>query len=590
MCGIIGIVSANAIQEQLIESLKKLEYRGYDSAGIATIENGEFLVTKTAGKICELEKKLKTDLHYGNIGIGHTRWATHGKATMQNSHPFESENLCLVHNGIIENFKEIKINFNLKTVSQTDSEIILRLLEKNLNENKYLNINILIKTCNTLIGSYSLAILDKKQNKLFLAKNKSPLYVVQTNNKTICSSDIICFDNNELYFDMEDNEYCEIYLNKIIFYNKIGEIINKTAKKILLLNNTTTKNNYNYFMEKEIYETKNVLQNIYDYYFDDNYCIKKNVFEYLNNDCKNLLKNCLFKDVKLIGCGTACHSAKFGERFFENCCNLESRTFVASEFKNSILNEKSLCVFVSQSGETADTILALEFAKSKHCFCVAITNCLHSKIAKMADMVLPILAGPEIAVASTKAYSAQIAVLQIFAKYLSDNNEIEFAQNFNNFVQNFEISNKNIFNKITDFIDNNSICFILGKGEDFITAEEASLKIKEIAYINCLALPAGELKHGTLALIDDKTPVIIICTNNSYVSKCKSTKEEIEARGGKVLFVSQFETEPLLQNFDHEFMPIPSIIPFQLSALKLSVLKGLNPDQPRNLAKSVTVE
>lgn len=579
MCGIVAIISNKPVKDKLIESLEKLEYRGYDSAGIATKEKNIIKVSKTTGKVADLKAKLKNDFsHKGHIGIAHTRWATHGEASTINAHPFEFKGWTLVHNGIINNYETLKTKHNLTTQSQTDSEVVLQLLVK---QNKN-NFKAFIETCQQLEGSYALAVLNKEKQEIWFAKNQSPLFIAKTQTGIIAASDVVCFENITNFYRLEDGEFCMANENEIVFYNGNNQTITKQSLKLENLENNASKVGFSHFMEKEIFETKSVIENIYN----------KHTTEFdLPKNFKKILKG--INRIKFIACGTAYHSALFGASVMQDITEIECSAHIASEFSTSLLNKKTLCIFVSQSGETADTLLALKKAKQHKCKTIGVVNVMHSTLATQVDFAFPVFAGSEIAVASTKAYSAQILALEILAhRFSSKQKQKEFWAEFENFKNTFEIEYDETTKKIISLLKQAKSCFVLGRGQDFITANEAALKIKETTYINSNALPSGELKHGSIALIDEQMPTIIFCTQEKHINKTQSAKQEILARGGKVLLLSQFKISDALplQNAHYLFMPIVSIIPIQLAAFKVSTQKGINPDQPRNLAKSVTVE
>ena len=581
MCGIAAIISDYPVADSLIKALEKLEYRGYDSAGIATVENNDIKVTKQVGKVEVLKQELKNQTHLGTIGIAHTRWATHGGVSQVNAHPFQTENWCIAHNGIIHNFEQLKTKYQLKTESQTDTEVIVRLLEKQNSSHLFA----LIDVCQKLKGSYAIVAINKKTQAIYFAKMKSPLFVAKTNDGIFGGSDVVCFaEKTDEFYRLEDNEFCVANKNELAFFDKNKKQIEKSVNQFKEITYQTDKNNFAHYMEKEIYETPNILKNIINLYKNTNI---------LQKIPKNLLKN--INRVKFVACGTAYHSGFFGATYFEKVTGIESTCHIASEFEHEFLTKNTLCVFVSQSGETADTISAIVRAKKKKCKTVAITNVTHSTIANMVDFYLPILAGVEIAVASTKAYSAQILVMQLFAYHFADEPiQKSFYKKLDKFSGKIALPKNHIIDTLISHIANSNQCFLLGRGQDYYTAREAALKIKEITYINCVALPSGELKHGTLALVDEVIPIIMFCTNKKELSKSMSALKEIEARGGRVVFLTQFDVDLpnclKLPYFESDFMPIPAILPIQLCAYKISAKKGINPNKPRNLAKSVTVE
>lgn len=604
MCGIAGFIGEqNLTKEFLLGSLKTLEYRGYDSAGMATFENGNILIKKCEGKIANLEKSINTN-EKSTCGIAHTRWATHGEPTLVNAHPHLSNNghWAVVHNGIIENFDILKSDLakhNYTFYSQTDTEVICNLLEKNFSQNP---LSTLIDVCKQLNGSYALACIHKNYpNTLFLAKNKSPLYVATQNNNVMVASDTICFiDKAKLYYSLEDGEFCKAELNSLTFYNSLGQEISKTPQVLNDYNISNSKQHYNHFMDKEINEVPHVLKNVAKVYGE------KNIFGKFNNEFLSK-----FNKIVLIGCGTAYHASLMGAKFLNDFARVDANAYVASEYRysNPILNNQTLCIFVSQSGETADTLAVCELAKNAGACTVALTNVLYSTLAKQVNYVLPVCAGTEIAVASTKAYSAQISVLYMLAKHLQN---VMFGTQ-NNYVLDIEQLSEQIQIPTCSNLEpligmlapkNNTPAiknvFFIGRQYDYVTALEASLKLKEITYIFCAEHPAGELKHGFLALVDQTSLLFAIATNKDLLNKTLNGAFEALARGAKVVLVTQFDLpQETTQKFfkyvklpavKDELMPILSISYFQKLAYETSLAKNLNPDQPRNLAKSVTVE
>ncbi len=595
MCGIAGYIGTN-VEKTLIDNLKMLEYRGYDSAGIATLNNNLIKVVKSSGKIANLEKKLVYKQDY-TCGIAHTRWATHGKPNKTNAHPHSSNNntWAIVHNGIIENYNQIKTeleSMGFKFKSQTDTEVVCNLLQFNKDTSP---IKTLIKTAKMLNGSFALACLNKNyKNTLFLAKNKSPIFVAKNKECVYVSSDIVCFKNKvDEFYELNDNEFCEVTSNKIVFYNINGKIIKKNTKKLSNLDNYYTKDNFNHFMIKEIFETPVVLKNLVINYKKNNY------FKLFN---KNYISK--FNKVVLIGCGSAYHAAQIGAKFLQENARIDASAHIASEYRysNPLINKKTLCILVSQSGETADTLGVCSIANKNKATTIALTNVPYSSLARNCKSVLPVCAGTEIAVASTKAYTAQISVLYMLSMHLK--NEL-WGENNNYFDDISQISNNlNLsfeeFFDLTKSIKNAKNVFFIGRSYDYITAQEASLKLKEITYIFSSEHASGELKHGFLALIDKSSYLFAIATQKNLLDKTLNGAFESQARGAKVIFVTQFDLPPeisnkfykviKLQTFKEELMPISSIVPFQQFAYFTSINKGINPDQPRNLAKSVTVE
>ncbi len=660
MCGIVGYIGNGNQEKILLDMLKHLEYRGYDSAGIAVINDEDetssqnekndsqsnkknlckIEVTKTKGKLSSLEQLLKNsnkipknkylldtdeldseelqnklkslteeaqedNFENSTCGIGHTRWATHGEATTQNAHPHLSNNneWSIVHNGIIENFQELKdelVKNKFTFKSKTDSEIIANLLQ-HISSNSELDIKSnpilpLIETCKKLKGSYALVCINKNfKNTLFLAKKKSPLYVAKSKKNIVVASDPICFaGKTREYYCLEDDEFCLCTNGKIEFFNKNIETLSKEPTKLENLNNIKNKTNYKHFMQKEINEIPEVLKNIAKRYSNTSL---------LETFDKTFLKK--FNKLVLIGCGTAYHASLIGARYIQDFARIDAQTCVASEFryKNPIIDAKTLVILVSQSGETADTIAVCEEAKSKGCTTIALTNVEYSTLSKLAHYTLPLCAGTEIAVASTKAYVAQVAVLYMLAKQMQNallNKTINYIENIENLSNEIIIPSKQEFTTLVDELAKKTSAFFIGRDYDYITCEEASLKLKEITYINSNAYPAGELKHGFLALIDDSSYLFVIATKKALLEKTLNGAYEAKSRGANLIFASQFELDNEvkkdfkyvlpLPNVNEELMPICAIITFQVISYLTCLKRKLNPDKPRNLAKSVTVE
>lgn len=573
MCGICAYKTKENAVKFAVESLKILEYRGYDSCGISFLKNGEIETIKSLVDIDDLKKK--TENLSSNLVIGHTRWATHGGVTLKNAHPHlsSSNKIALVHNGIIENYKTLKENLNCTFQSETDSEVLVNLIESE----KGSLIEKVISASKKVEGTFAIAVIEN--GELVVGKRESPLYVAYFDGGVVATSDISAFVGNvKEFYILNDNEFASLNENKIEFFNENGEKIKKNAE---ILPKITQ--NFKIFdkthMESEIKETKIVLKNTLKEY------LNSSVFSDLN-----LPKN--IKEINLIACGTAYHSALMGAEFFKEQ-GINSHAYVASEFRygREILNKNALYIFVSQSGETADTIACAKLLKEKKMHLLALTNTPNCVLNRICENVLPTFAGKEFAVASTKAYCCQVFVLFIFSLFLSqklqDNIEelIKFTNDFQ--IQDFD---KDLLNKISSF----QKIFFVGREKDYITALEASLKLKEISYINSIAIPAGELKHGTLALVDENTLVIAISTEKNVREKLLSNLEEIRARGGEVVLVSNFSCKDYikipLQAMHENFMPIVSIISLQFFALRMCEKLGYNPDKPKNLAKSVTVE
>ncbi len=590
MCGIIGIITKENLSKKLIDNLELLEYRGYDSAGISIVNNNEFVTTKQIGGVSSLAEKVDYNI-LGSFGIGHTRWATHGKINLNNCHPHISHSgeWAIVHNGIIENYMELKIlleNKGVKFSSATDSEVVANLLSSS----KAYDIKGIIAAIKQLKGSYALAMINKYiDEKIFLARKNSPLYIAKCGEDIVVSSDIVSFyDKAEEFFALDNDEFAEVSSEQIVFYDKAGKIVSKSPKKLFKTNSKTDKSGHKHFMLKEIFEVPNLLKDVYRYYTNNAEMIY---------DIKRLIKNC--SQILLVGCGTAYHSALIAEKFLREKVNKPISTHIASEFiyDNIFINPDTLSIFISQSGETADTISALKKAKEKGSTTVAITNNINSSLAFLAEYTLPVLAGVEIAVASTKAYNCQCFVGAMLASFASGG--IGYVKNFDELVFAIQSVDNGLCLDIAKSIQNEKNIYFLGRGIDYITSQEGSLKLKEISYINSVACPSGELKHGTLALIEKGTLVFMSITDKNLLDKSLVSLQEVKTRGAKVIAFSQFsEVKQYLEN-DDILITLPdlggqtyqlSTTYYQLIAYYTSTLKGINPDKPRNLAKSVTVE
>lgn len=592
MCGIVGVIGLNP-EASLISRLKQLEYRGYDSAGVAVKNDGLFNVFKVKGGIDNL-KKVVVAKEGVKIGIGHTRWATHGKPDEINAHPHLSHDKkwVVVHNGIIENYIDIKQKLSVKGeefYSETDTETVAKLLEFYDEEDK---LSVIGKTCNALDGSYALAVMNSDTDGIFFAKNKSPLFVAKEGKNIIIASDIICFYGfSDFYYPLEDGEYGFVSENEFIIRNKFG-VVKKDPQRCEF-GDYSVFNNYRHYMLKEIYETKGCLKNIYDYYN-----LEENRKKISNTDFSGI------KKVRLVGCGTAYHACLMGARYIEEETDLEASAYVASEFRyySPKLGADTLVVLVSQSGETADTLAAFKTAKDGGALTLSVVNVEYSTLAKSTDMCMPIKAGVEVAVASTKAYSAQLVVLYILALIISS---VRSNKSFDlnavcELYEKFSFAEDNGLKLLADVLRYNDRLFMIGRGADYYTALEAGLKIKETSYINCDTYFAGELKHGFLALIDSNTYLVVFATDEKVFQKTLCNAEEARARGAKIILCTCFDTdESLCENFHHvvkvkklggALQGVINIVPWQLIAYYVSVNKGINPDKPRNLAKSVTVE
>ena len=606
MCGIIGIASSKSVTSNIIQSLKKLEYRGYDSAGIATIYNGNIDEKKCTGRVDNLEKILFKSPSKGFLGIGHVRWATHGVPSKANAHPHSSEEVSVVHNGIIENSNELKKNLEKKGYkfkSQTDTEVITFLLTdflKNFDLVKAIN-----KTLETLNGSFALGILFKKYNNIVAgARRGSPLAVGYGPEENYLGSDSYALKSmtNKITY-LDDGDICILTNDKVDFYNTKNKKVNK---KILTLSDdkhTAEKGDYKDFMSKEINEQNITVKNCVKEYIDQ---LRKdiNIYNFPINP-KDIQK------IVLIGCGTAYHSCITAKYWFEELTNIPIEIDIASEFRyrKIKLNKKSLYVFVSQSGETADTSAALDLCKKNKVKTCSVVNVVESSIARNSDFVLPIHAGPEIGVASTKAFIGQMLVLYILAIKISEIrkeiSQLDYEKRINELrtlpdlikkTLNYCQDNTQIIAK--DFLKAKGSMF-LGRGLSFPIALEGALKLKELSYLHAEGYPAGEMKHGPLALIEEGLPVVIIAPKDRYFEKTISNMQEVIARGGKVILITNEDNKIISENVrftlevpktNEHLTPFLMTIPLLLLAYHVASLKNCDIDKPRNLAKSVTVE
>ena len=598
MCGIVGYFGKENVEKTLLKKLKLLEYRGYDSAGIAVKSGDNIKITKALGEIKNLESSIEY-LDGATLGIAHTRWATHGRPSTENAHPHVSENTdwAIVHNGIIENYEQLKTKLcqsGYRFYSATDTEIIAKLLEYYRKKGTIANNHeALIRSCSKLEGSYALAVINKKQNKIYFAKNRSPLYCAINGEEFMLASDPICFSGfaNE-YYALKDKDFGYYAKDKLVFFNDLNAQI-EIEPIPLDCDTFDIENDFPHYMIKEINESKKVLSAIKDYYSQSG---KLDALEKIDWNA--------ISGVKIVGCGTAYHAGLLGANIFEKALGFECSAFVASEFryKDPKINANTVVILVSQSGETADTLAALDLSKRKGAKTIAVVNVEYSTLAKSAEISMPIKAGVEIAVASTKAYVAQIAVLFLLAQKIA---QIKFGKvlSFNAFdelssavLNEDETRLKYIANKL----QYQEALFMIGRGDDYCTAQEACLKIKETSYINANTYFAGELKHGFLALISSGTYVIVFATEKGVLSKTLANAAEAQARGAKLILLTNEDIDDETASKFSEIIKVPfvhsdlqaiaNVIPWQKIAYYMAINKGYNPDKPRNLAKSVTVE
>ena len=613
MCGIIGYIGKKKATPILINGLLRLEYRGYDSAGIATVEFDKIAIMKDKGRVKNLENlKGINDLN-GTIGIAHTRWATHGKPSKENAHPHYDNNktFAVVHNGIIENYHDLKeflIKKGYTFYSQTDTEVIPNLIHyyytKDDNHDNLQALRAVHKACMDLQGSFGLQIISTfMPDNLIVVRKDSPLVIGKGNGENYVSSDIpaILSFTKDFYL-LNDYEFAVLSRDKIDFYDINLNKIEKGVKTIDWDASSADKNGYEDYMLKEIYEQPNAVRETIGSRLPDN--------EPCNFDDLKFTKEFLSKinKIYIVACGTAMHAGLSGKIAIEKLCKIPVTVDIASEFRyrNPIIDENTLCIYISQSGETADTIAALKLAKSKGATTLAVSNVIGSSITREADYCIYTHAGPEIAVASTKAYTSQVVLLDILAIYFAEILESasifelkELKKEMLSLPAKIENALKSA-NRIKEFAKNiyqEKDVFFLGRGIDYNTALEGSLKLKEISYIHSEAYAAGELKHGPIALIENSITVISIITDKALVEKTISNIQEVITRGAKTLVITNQElpsnnidTIITVPDTNVLFSPILAIVPLQLLSYYISKEKGLDVDKPRNLAKSVTVE
>ena len=599
MCGIVGSVSTKTnIIPILLNGLKTLEYRGYDSAGISYLKDGNLTINKVKGRVQDLENNIEKN-SFSNIGIAHTRWATHGKVSETNAHPHNVGHITIVHNGIIENFSKLKHKLEEKGYqfkTQADTEIAAGLLDYYYK--KYENIDKAIqKFMKKVDGSYAICMLiDNDPNTIYVIKKDSPLIIGQSQDVNYIASDvpaILKYTKN--YYILEDYEYGKVTNNNIEIYNKEGNLLKKELKEYHGSDLTSDKGLYEHYMLKEIME--------------QNTTIRKTINPYINN-IKDLLKMpdlTKYERIDIIACGTAMHAGLIAKYLFEQYTNTKCEVFLASEYRyqNNFLNNKVLSIFISQSGETADTLAALKKVKEENCDSLGIVNVKESSIARAIDKVLYTEAGTEIAVASTKAYTAQVALLSVLVlahayrtKSIKEEKILNILEEFRSItsILNPILEDTKTYENIAKEIYEKSDVFYIGRGLDYALAMEGSLKLKEISYIHSEAYAAGELKHGTISLITKDTPVFSSATNKHINTKTISNLKEVISRGAKCYLITDEDIKDdnikviKIKKVSMFLKPLLTIIPYQLIAYYTAKLKGCDIDKPRNLAKSVTVE
>lgn len=589
MCGIVGYAGKTNVIKNIMTGLKSLEYRGYDSSGIAYLDkNNNIKIYKKVGQIKNLDQILNYE-DEASLGISHTRWATHGGVTDTNAHPHNQGKITLVHNGIIENYEEIKKElekegYNFK--SSTDSEVAAVLIDKLYKENKDM-LKTLIKLKEILKGSYAFNIINSDiPNKIYGIRKDVPLIVGVSNHGNMFASDIpaILHVTNK-YIVLNNNEIVELEQDNVKYYNSEGKEITKEVKEYAGTIDSISKNGYEHFMLKEINEESEVVKNILNLYTK-------------NNKIKDIYNIKKYKNIDIVACGSASFAGQIGKYYIEKYANIKTEVYYASEYRyqKNFFTKDTLVILISQSGETADTLAALKLAKENSINTLAIVNRRDSSIAREADSVIYTEAGIEVAVATTKAYLAQVLILLLLA--FKDNNKetklLEDLKLLPNLITKY--INEYDYSNIANILKDKEHIFYLGRGIDYYLSMEGSLKLKEISYIHSEAFQAGELKHGSISLIDKDFGVVSVVTDKTISDKTISNLKEVSARGAKIITITNIKDNNfadytiLVEDYDEILNPLLVIVPMQMIAYNVAKLRDCDIDKPRNLAKSVTVE
>lgn len=595
MCGIIGYIGKSNSVPILLEGLKNLEYRGYDSAGISIVENNKLKIIKEKGKVNKLENSINKNI-YSNIGIGHTRWATHGKSNKTNAHPHHFGNITIVHNGIIENYLELKNKLeksNYKFISETDTEVACAYINYIYNKEKDI-LKTLNKCTKDFKGSYAICIIiDNDYNNLYVIKNESPLIIGLSTGENFVASDVPAIINHtKKYILLDDLEYAKINSKKIEVY-KNEELQKKSIKEFKHNISNISKNKFDHYMLKEINDQPFVIDHLISEYFKNGKLAKDKL--------PDLSK---YNKIYIVGCGSAYHAGLVGKYLIEKYGNTEVFVELASEFryKKLFLDKNSLVIAISQSGETADTLASIKIAKHLKAQTLSIVNVYESSIARLTDNVIYTEAGTEIAVATTKGYISQVFILSLLALKLALNkriiNQKDIINNYKNISKEMKKLIKKDYKDIAIDLYKKDCIFFIGRNIDYALSLEGSLKLKEISYIHAECYAAGELKHGTISLIEKDTPVISLITNDNIADKTISNVKEVISRGAYAIIICKdsiklnkcFEKKITIPSTIDLLQPILNIIPLQLIAYETAKLKKCDIDKPRNLAKSVTVE
>lgn len=607
MCGITAFSGNKEALPFLLQGLEKLEYRGYDSAGVTTIEKNGLFTKKAKGRLQNLKDLLEKENVKGHVGIGHTRWATHGIPSNLNSHPHTNndETISLVHNGIIENYRELKamlISKGYQFHSETDSEVVVHLLDLHFQETNNL-FQALQLTIKKIEGSYALCIVSTiEPDKVYITKKDSPLVIGKTENASVAASDIpAILDYTKNVYFLNDYEIAILNQKTISFFDRNGKPLSKDMTVIPYDNEAAQKGGYSTFMLKEIHEQPHAIKETLRGRVEGVDRIVLPELDAIHDQFQT------FNKAYFVACGTAYHACLSGANILERLTGIPTFTQAASEFRygDPIIDEKTLCIFVSQSGETADTLAALRLAKEKKCTTIAVANVLGSTISREADHTIYTCAGPEIAVASTKAYTTQLIVLLLLAMYIAQalgnidedyQAIIEGIASLPKYIENI-LNDAAIFESYAKYLENQRDAYYIGRSLDYASVLEGALKLKEVSYVHADAYIAGELKHGPIALIEEGSVVIAVATQPRVAAKTISNIQETIARGARVILFTTDDQEvgnvsqtyymptvnPILQS-------VLIAVPLQLIAYYAAGLKGCDVDKPRNLAKSVTVE
>ena len=589
MCGIVGYAGKTNVIKNIMTGLKSLEYRGYDSSGIAYLDkNNNIKIYKKVGQIKNLDQILNYE-DEASLGISHTRWATHGGVTDTNAHPHNQGKITLVHNGIIENYEELKKElekegYNFK--SSTDSEVAAALIDKLYKENKDM-LKTLVILKDKLKGSYAFNIINSDiPNKIYGIRKDVPLIVGVSDHGNMFASDIpaILHVTNK-YIVLNNNEIVELEQDNIKYYNSEGKEITKEVKEYAGTIDSISKNGYDHFMLKEINEESEVVKNILNLYTK-------------NNKIKNIYNIKKYKNIDIVACGSASFAGQIGKYYIEKYANIKTEVYYASEYRyqKNFFTKDTLVILISQSGETADTLAALKLAKENGINTLDIVNRRDSSIAREADSVIYTEAGIEVAVATTKAYLAQVLILLLLA--FKDNNKetklLEDLKLLPNLITKY--INEYDYSNIANILKDKEHIFYLGRGIDYYLSMEGSLKLKEISYIHSEAFQAGELKHGSISLIDKDFGVVSVVTDKTISDKTISNLKEVSARGAKIITITNIKDNNfadytiLVEDYDEILNPLLVIVPMQMLAYNVAKLRDCDIDKPRNLAKSVTVE